>query len=125
MAGTNVRNKQCKACPWRKDVRPAEDIPGGYCETKHRALKDTIATPGLVQIGVVRMMACHESAVGAEQPCVGWVVNQLGPGNNIALRLLALDGRFRNVRTEGPQHARFEDTLPGADVHDVADSTDE
>jgi len=121
----NVRNRQCKACPWRKGVRPAEDIPGEYCETKHRALKDTIATPGLVQRGPLRMMACHESPVGAEQPCVGWVVNQLGPGNNIALRLLALDGRFRNVRTDGPQHPRFEDTLPDADARDAEDFEDD
>ncbi len=121
----SVRNTQCKACPWRKGVKPAEDIPGGYCEIKHRNLKDTIATPGLVQLGPMRMMACHESPVGAEQPCVGWLINQLGPGNNIGLRMLAMDGRFKNVRTDGPQHRRFEDTLPGADVHDDEDFEDD
>jgi hypothetical protein len=58
-------------------------------------------------------MACHESRNGAEYACVGWVANQLGPGNNIALRLLATDGRFAKLRTIGPQHQRLEDTLGG------------
>jgi hypothetical protein len=26
----NIRNKQCKACPWRVGVKPEEDIPGGH-----------------------------------------------------------------------------------------------
>lgn len=108
----SIRTKQCKACPWRKGVKPAEDIPNGYCDAKHRALKSTIAPPGAMPRGPLRVMACHESPVGQEQPCVGWVVNQLGPGNNIGLRLLALDGRFADVRTDGPQHECFEDTLP-------------
>lgn len=34
---------QCKACPWRKDVVPERDIPGGYSKERHRNLKDTIA----------------------------------------------------------------------------------
>jgi hypothetical protein len=44
--------------------------------------------------------------------CVGWVANQLGPGNNLALRLRAMrDPEFANVRTVGPQRRRFEDTF--------------
>lgn len=116
----NVRNNQCKACPWRKSVKPERDIPGGYCETMHRGLKSTIAE-GVESVRRGALMACHESPKGNEQPCVGWLVNQLGPGNNVGLRMLALDGRFRNVRTDGPQHERFEDTLPGANDVDEDD----
>ena len=36
--------KQCRKCPWRKDVDP-HDIPNGYCEQKHAGLADTIAEP--------------------------------------------------------------------------------
>jgi hypothetical protein len=44
---------------------------------------------------------------------VGWLAHQLGPGNNIALRLAVMAGRIDgNVETVGPQHERFEDTLP-------------
>lgn len=105
---------QCKACPWKKGVRPAQDIPGGYCERKHAALADTIAPPGEFRMGgVLRVMACHESPVGKERACVGWAVSQMGPGNNIALRLYAARTKaFDGLETVGPQHATFEDTLP-------------
>lgn len=105
--------KQCAKCPWRVDVDP-HDIPNGYCEVKHAALKDTIASPGSLRLGgAVRMMACHESKPRKEIPCAGWLANQLGPGNNIALRIMAMSGRLdANVELVGEQHERFEDTLP-------------
>lgn len=113
-----VRKQQCEKCPWRKDVDP-NDIPNGYCAEKHRGLKRTIAEPGEVRIGgTLRIMACHEAPVGDEYPCVGWVMHQLGPGNNIGLRLLALNGHFKGLKTVGPQHERFEDTL-GDDEEEV------
>jgi len=106
--------RQCKKCPWRVDVDP-RDIPNGYCEVKHANLKSTIAQPGAVNLGApMRMMACHESnAAGAELPCVGWLANQLGTGNNIALRLAVIGGRVdTNFKLVGEQHETFEDTLP-------------
>ncbi len=105
-----VRNNQCKACPWKVSTVPERDIPGGYSCDLHEGLSDTIAEPGSLR--AARIMACHEHLPGAEVPCVGWVVNQLGVGNNIRLRMMALDGRFRGLRTDGPQHQSFEDTLP-------------
>jgi len=48
-----------------------------------------------------------------ELPCVGWLVNQIGPGNNIGLRLAVLSGQVdADVRTIGPQHSTFEETMP-------------
>jgi len=38
--------RQCKACPWRKDVVPERDIPGGYCEVKHANLKEDTLPKG-------------------------------------------------------------------------------
>jgi len=105
--------RQCKACPWRKDVVPERDIPGGYCEVKHANLKETISDGGTAGLGKpLRMMACHEFDVGAEQVCVGWLDNQLGPGNNIALRLRAMGGGLPKYTLVGEQHECFEDTLP-------------
>ncbi len=102
--------KQCQKCPWKVDVDP-NDIPGGYCATKHAALSDTIAE-GL-RDGPIRIMACHETSLGRELPCVGWLVNQLGTGNNLSLRMRVAAGQIDgNVRTVGEQHQRFEDTLP-------------
>lgn len=112
--------KQCSHCPWRKDVDP-HTIPNGYCEAKHAALADTIAEPGgltaVLNCGPLRMMACHESEPGSERPCVGWMANQLGAGNNIALRLWysreVRTGRIKGpLKLAGEQHECFEDTLP-------------
>lgn len=103
---------QCHACPWKKSTDP-NDIPGGYCETKHKGLKKTIATPGDLNVGSLNMMACHETVRGKEKPCVGWLVHQAGVGNNIGLRLAVFSGQIdMNIRTVGEQHERFEDTLP-------------
>ena len=105
--------KQCKKCPWRVDVDPF-DIPNGYCPDKHGGLKDTIAEQGALPQGEpLRLMACHESREGKELPCVGWLAHQLGPGNNIPLRLAVTYGRVDGrVETVGEQHQTFEATLP-------------
>ena len=112
-AGPTVSRTQCAKCPWKVTTNP-HDIPDGYCETKHRNLKATIATPGSVELeGPLRVMACHESPVGKEQACVGWVHNQLGPGNNIPLRLRVMcSPEIADYKLVGKQHERFEDTLP-------------
>lgn len=104
--------KQCEKCPWKVDTDPNE-IPDGYCQVKHANLKDTIAAPGTINIGRLRMMACHETKPGKELPCVGWLANQLGPGNNLGLRLAAMkDKSLYDFELDGEQHERFEDTLP-------------
>lgn len=106
--------RQCRKCPWRTDVDP-NDIPNGYCSTKHRGLADTIAAPGVPSQGALKLMACHESPIGRERVCVGWLHNQLGVGNNIGMRLAVHSKRVSaNYELVGPQHERFEDTLPEA-----------
>jgi hypothetical protein len=110
----DLPRKQCAKCPWRKGVDP-NDIPNGYSREKHEALSGTIAEPGslLGLGGGLRMMACHDTSPGREKACVGWLVNQLGPGNNLALRMQAILGQVDvNVETIGEQRDRFEDTLP-------------
>lgn len=102
---------QCAKCPWKKRVNP-RDIPNGYCEKKHEGLANTIAKPiDIESLGrPMHVMACHETH---QTECVGWLVHQLGPGNNLALRLAVARGRIdADVRTVGPQHETFEDTLP-------------
>jgi len=106
--------RQCAKCPWKVDTDP-HDIPGGYCPEKHKKLGSTIAEPARIPIpgSPLRLMACHETAEGKELPCVGWLENQLGAGNNIGLRLAVSCGQFdANIETVGPQHQRLEDTLP-------------
>jgi hypothetical protein len=102
--------KQCKKCPWRKGVNP-HDIPDGYCEVKHAALESTIAK-GLNLGPTLHLMACHESPVGDERPCIGWLYHQLGEGNNIGLRLWAIKNLRESLDIVGDQHETFEETLP-------------
>jgi hypothetical protein len=108
--GRKPKRRQCAKCPWKVTTDP-HDIPNGYCEKKHANLRNTIADgPSYALGGSIRMMACHETH---DLPCIGWLVNQLGPGNNIPLRLMASAGKIdANVELDGEQHERFEDTLP-------------
>lgn len=111
-----MTQRQCKKCPWRQDV-DARTIPNGYDRAKHKKLRATIAAPGALDFGPeLRLMACHQSPVGRERPCVGWLDHQLTAGNNIALRLAVFRKRIcADYALVGPQHARFEDTLPPED----------
>lgn len=108
------RVRQCAKCPWKVSTDPHE-IPKGYSEEKHRGLAATIADPGAFNPAeaTLRAMACHEHPPGDEAHCVGWLAHQLGPGNNIALRLQMLScENIRDLKLDGEQHERFEDTLP-------------
>lgn len=105
------RVNQCDKCPWKVGTDP-HTIPGGYSVEKHLGLIKTIAEPGsLAPLAVA--FACHEHDVGEEAHCIGWLMNQIGPGNNIPLRLLMMEcENFGQIRLHGPQHETFEDTLP-------------
>ncbi len=112
MAWKLKRTNQCKKCPWKVSTDPHE-IPNGYDEELHRGLECTIADQGAGLMSRGRAMACHESPVGEEAHCVGWVANQLGPGNNLGLRIQMLScENVGAIRLDGDQHERFEDTLP-------------
>ena len=105
--------KQCKTCPWRVGA-DVHAIPH-YQESLHRKLTSTIARPGDVSTlgGGQHLMACHYSTEGDDKVCVGWLANQLGPGNNLGLRLHVMrTPALQTFEVDGPQHARFEDTLP-------------
>lgn len=100
---------QCEKCPWLIGTNP-HDIPNGYDEQKHRALENTIAKPGDGILGPNRAMACHETY---DAHCIGWLVNQVGPGNNIGLRIRMINcENGKSIRLRGEQKQRFEDTLP-------------
>ena len=105
------RTRQCAKCPWIVGVDPRE-IPNGYSEDKHRELKNTIARSPLESLfsPFLNIMACHEMD---ESYCIGWLKNQLGPGNNIGLRLRMMSCTNADaIRLRGEQHKCFEDTLP-------------
>lgn len=103
------RTQQCKKCPWRVETDP-HDIPNGYDVAKHQALESTIARAGGNFLGPLHVMACHETD---KAHCIGWLVNQIGPGNNIGLRIqMTTCENGRAIKLRGEQHETFEDTLP-------------
>lgn len=109
--------RQCKLCPWKVTTDP-RTIPDGYCEEKHRRLSRTIARtdvpPDLDALDApLRLMACHESPIGRDRPCVGWLHNQLTDGDNVLLRYFVVLKRVSaDYELDGPQRATFEETLP-------------
>ena len=101
---------QCAKCPWKKSTDPYA-IPNGYTLDNHLALEKTIAK-GL-ELDNPHVMVCHESK--EDDLCIGYLVNQLGAGNNISLRIRMLGYDLSNVKTIGEQHDCFEDTIPLGD----------
>lgn len=102
--------RQCAKCPWKVSTNP-HDIPRGYSVEKHEALRKTIATDPLASIlsKELHVMSCHDVH---SLPCVGWLDNQLGPGNNLGLRVAYRQGKFGPFKTVGKQHPNFDATLP-------------
>ncbi len=102
---------QCKSCPWRVDSDTA-DIPNYIPELHHR-LRRTIKS-GLESLpgSCLNVMACHHSRTGSEHACAGWLHNQLGVGNNIAVRIAVMTGTMPVPEVDGEQHDSFDGTLP-------------
>jgi len=107
------RTKQCAKCPWRVETNPHE-IPNEYSVEAHKKLSSTISDGGFNIGCTISKMSCHEHHTSEHVMCVGWLMNQLGAGNNIALRLQAMQEKWNidDVKLLGEQHERFEDTLP-------------
>lgn len=107
-----MSRRQCRKCPWRVDVDPT-DIDN-YDRDMHEAMIDRLSHRGGFETVLhgLRIMACHESKEGAEFPCVGWMAHELGPGNNIGLRIAAAAGRIdTDFELVGDQHPSLESTL--------------
>lgn len=102
--------KQCKRCPWK--VSTGKNIPNGFAEDARERLQRMTAVPGSLE-RTERMMQCHETPNEEPLPCVGWLVHQLGSGNNLRLRMAVISGQIDpNVETVGPQHSHPENVVP-------------
>lgn len=83
--------------------------PMGTIPTSTRHYPCTIAEPGSMK-DTGHAMACHESH---DAHCIGWLVNQIGEGNNIPLRIRMMDcANASRIELRGEQHRSFDDTLP-------------
>lgn len=103
---------QCQTCPWRADVDP-RNIPGGYGHVIAELLAEHTPSGPASLASTLHIATCHEKPERAKLPCVGWLVHQLGAGNNLALRLRVIHGCIDgNVRTVGPQRDLCRELLP-------------
>lgn len=107
-----TRTKQCANCPWKVDA-DLSTIPG-YVTEHHERLENTIADGYSGILGNdSHVMACHHSTEGNDEYCIGWLVNQLGPGNNIGMRFKMIHcENAADIEVFGQQYQAFEDTLP-------------
>jgi hypothetical protein len=111
------QTKQCAKCPWKKETDNSE-IPG-YSKDYHENLECKLSFNDNSIGGIEKnqyAMACHESKEGDDYFCVGWLVNQLGEGNNILLRLAMLNySNASELEVYGQQYSNFKDSLNGGD----------
>lgn len=106
------RTKQCKNCPWKESVNPA-DIPNGFDYDSHHRLLDSQPAEGQIYSDKIHLMACHNSNDKDEMFCIGWLSNQLGAGNNIPLRIKMMGcTNVKDIETFGRQRRNFKDVKP-------------
>ena len=103
--------RQCRHCPWKKNV-DLEDIPA-YSQEKHEEMLQSLRHRGGLETVVdLHIMACHETDEGKELTCVGWAAYELGPGNNLGLRMQAATGKLdTSFVLDGPQVESLISTL--------------
>lgn len=82
-----MKSVPCATCPWRKSsTAGGADIPGFSIELMRR-LSNTVGEGDAFR----PVMACHGSACGAEEPCVGYVAVE--GYSNLAVRVMVVKGK--------------------------------
>lgn len=114
------RTNQCKNCPWKVSTN-TDDIPN-YQMDLHKDLKGTIASGDNYGLPRLKIMSCHESKDSEPEHCIGWMRNQLGRGNNLALRIDVMScENVGQIKTFGNQHQLFAETFGYEDPDDEDD----
>lgn len=82
-----TRRLPCRNCPWRLGTDPAT-IPGFDIDQAHAL---SAACPDPNSLLGSPLMACHESAEGADWVCLGWATSPASR-DSIPLRLAMASG---------------------------------
>lgn len=103
--------RQCRSCPWK--VGADLSLIPNYNRDLHTKLTCTIAKDERLPLpgAPLRLMACHYSTERKNKPCVGWLHNQIGVGNNIGVRMALMTGHLPVPKVDGDQYETFEETL--------------
>ena len=82
-----MKTAPCPTCPWRKtSTVGGADIPNFDIDLM-RGLSNTVGRGDAFR----PIMACHGSARGAEEPCIGYVAVE--GWSNLSVRMAAIHGR--------------------------------
>lgn len=100
-----IRTKQCDSCPWKKGIMP-EDITQGFDLEYYQGVREQFQASGLESIHKQhKQMACHMHPDSNPTPCVGWLINQAGIGNNLFIRLQLMQVENScDLQVDGEQH---------------------
>ncbi|MFN9473959.1 DUF6283 family protein [Acidovorax sp.] len=85
-----VLQQPCPSCPWRMD-QSAEDIPGFSLEMARDLAATCPNERGHGPNFGAAIFACHQSKVGGEMPCAGWLATVGHSHPNV--RLAVIQGR--------------------------------
>ena len=106
------RIKQCKNCPWKIKIN-IHTIPNGYDSKAHNNLLENTPKEYEFFPDKLNIMACHHSNDKDNMYCIGWLFNALGEGNNIPMRIKAMNiENISEIKVYGKQHTNFNDLKP-------------
>lgn len=122
------RTKQCANCPWKKSTKHEDiDRREGFDVEYYKSVRDDfVSRPGFIGMSQDHdNMGCHKHPDEDDVPCIGWLAHEVGPGNNIGLRLWLT--QFENswdIETVGEQHKSIYDFFGGQPDDDDLDPED-
>lgn len=70
--GQNILSKPCSSCPWRREV-VASDIPNFDLKLAESLAGTCPDHRGMGPDFGASMFACHQSRIGSEFACAGWL----------------------------------------------------
>lgn len=88
--GWRVLQQPCTSCPWRVD-QSAQDIPGFSLEMARDLAATCPNERGHGPSFGAAMFACHQSKIGGEMACAGWLATVGHSHPNV--RLAVIQGR--------------------------------
>lgn len=109
----NSLKKPCASCPWRRDAA-ARDIPNFDMKLAERLAATCPDKRGMGPEFGASLFACHQSKVGGEFACAGWLatVGHRHPAVRIAVATRRLDAAALSPGEDWPPlHADYQQVL--------------
>lgn len=109
----NKCGKPCASCPWRRDALAA-DIPNFDLSLAEKLSATCPDSRGMGPNFGASVFACHQSKIGEEFACAGWLatVGNRHPGVRLAVSMNRLDAAALKPGADWPAlHENYEQVL--------------